>query len=152
MFFIEAHCGTEATIKEYPTMSRSWISLFAVAILAGWSSLAMSAEHTTDSLETVKAQLAADKAVLLDVREPSEWDSGHLKSAKSLPLSRLRKGIDNKELAKLMPSDRVIYAHCAAGVRCLEVADRLKQAGFEVRALKPGYRDLLSAGFEKAPE
>ncbi len=37
------------------------------------------AGHTTDSLETVKSRLEAKEAVLLDVRETSEWNEGHLK-------------------------------------------------------------------------
>lgn len=108
------------------------------------------AEHTSDSLETIKERLASGKAILIDVREPSEWEAGHLKEARLLSLSRLRKGVPGEELAKILAKDKVIYAHCAAGFRCLETADRLKQAGYEVRALKPGYKALLDAGFEKA--
>jgi len=111
---------------------------------------AIAAEHTTDSLDEVKKNLAAEKAVLLDVREPSEWEDGHLKDAKLLSLSKVRKGVPAEDLAKLMPRGKVVYAHCAAGVRCLEVADRLKPLGYEIRPLKPGYKDLLKAGFPKA--
>lgn len=110
------------------------------------------AEHTTDSLEIVKARLQAGEAVLLDVRELSEWNEGRLQDARHLSLSRVRKGVPAEELQRLMPSGRIVYAHCAAGVRCLEIADRLKGAGYEVRPLKPGYRDLLKAGFPKAEE
>lgn len=110
------------------------------------------AEHTTDSLEVVKARLQAGEAVLLDVRELSEWNEGRLQDAQLLSLSRVRKGVPEDELKRLMPAGRVVYAHCAAGVRCLELADRLKGVGFEVRPLKPGYRDLLKAGFPKADE
>ncbi|MDX1968799.1 MAG: rhodanese-like domain-containing protein [Planctomycetaceae bacterium] len=108
------------------------------------------AEHTSDSLETVKERLTSGEAILVDVRELSEWEEGHLKGARLLSLSRLRKGIPSEELAKILTPDKVIYAHCAAGFRCLETAERLKRAGYEVRALKPGYKALLDAGFEKA--
>lgn len=120
-----------------------------VGLSAGWSA-AWAAEHTTDSLDTVKKQLADGKAVLLDVREPSEWEDGHLKDAKSLALSRIRKTIPEEELAKTIPKGKVVYAHCKAGGRCLEASDRLKKLGYDVRALKPGYEDLLKAGFPKA--
>jgi phage shock protein E len=90
---------------------------------------AAAAEHTTDSLDEVKKRLAAEKAVLLDVREMSEWEEGRLKDAKLLPLSKVRKGVPDEELAKLMPQGKIVYAHCAAGVRCLEVADRRKKQG-----------------------
>jgi rhodanese-related sulfurtransferase len=125
----------------------------ALMTIAAWLLLVgslLGAEHTTDTLDEVRKQLVAEKAVLLDVREPVEWEEGHLKEATSLPLSRLRKGIDAAELKKLLPEGKILYAHCFAGVRCLEAADRLKAAGYELRPLKPGYKDLLKAGFEKA--
>ncbi|MEM1062347.1 MAG: rhodanese-like domain-containing protein [Planctomycetota bacterium] len=46
--------------------------------------------HTADSLDVVRANLVAGRALLLDVREPSEWNAGHLAIAKPLPLSILR--------------------------------------------------------------
>jgi hypothetical protein len=36
----------------------------------------------------------------------------------------------------------------SAGRRSLEAADILKNFGYDVRPLKPGYRDLIKAGFE----
>lgn len=114
------------------------------------TSASLAAEHTTDSLDTVKQQLKDGKAVLIDVRETSEWDEGHLKDAKLLALSRIRKGVPEEELTKSLPKGKVVYAHCRSGGRCLEAADRLKALGVEVRPLKPGYQDLLKAGFPKA--
>ena len=40
---------------------------------------------------------------------------------------------------------------CAAGGRSLDAADLLKKLVYDVRPLKPGYKDLLKAGFEAAP-
>lgn len=108
------------------------------------------ATHTKDSIDKVKANLKNKKAILLDVREQSEWDAGHLKGAQLLPLSQLTDGISATELAKLLPADKTIYAHCGAGRRALEAADILRKAGFAVEPLRSGYADLLKAGFEKA--
>jgi hypothetical protein len=44
------------------------------------------ADHTADSLDTVTKALADGKAVLIDVREDSEWAGGHLKDARHLAL------------------------------------------------------------------
>jgi rhodanese-related sulfurtransferase len=118
-----------------------------VAIL----STAQAADHTKDTPQDVKQAVANGKAVLLDVREKGEWDAGHLKDAKLLPLSDLQAGVKSEELAKKVPKDKVVYCHCAAGARALEAADILKKSGYDVRPLKPGYKDLLKAGFEKAP-
>ncbi|HUQ72542.1 MAG TPA: rhodanese-like domain-containing protein [Planctomycetaceae bacterium] len=124
--------------------------LTALLLVAGWSGATFAAEHTKDSLDKVKQQLADGKAVLIDVREQAEWDDGHLKDAKLLPVSKLRKGVPTDELAKTLSKGKVVYAHCKAGGRCLEAADRLSKLGYDIRPLKPGYEDLLKAGFPKA--
>ena len=51
-------------------------------------------------------------------------------------------------MAKVAPKDKIVYCHCGSGVRCLKAADELKKLGYDVRPLKPGYKDLLKAGFE----
>jgi rhodanese-related sulfurtransferase len=108
------------------------------------------AVHTKDSLDTVKDNVKNGKAVIVDVREQSEWDAGHLKGAVLAPMSKLRQEGGAKELLKLLPKDKIIYTHCKAGGRALTCGDLLRQQGYDVRPLKPGYDDLLKAGFEKA--
>jgi phage shock protein E len=107
--------------------------------------------HTKDSLDTVKENVKTGKAVIVDVREQSEWDAGHLKGAVLVPQSKLRQEGELPQLLKLLPKDKIIYTHCRAGGRALTCGDILKKQGYDVRPLKPGYQDLISAGFEKAP-
>ncbi|MBA4067605.1 MAG: rhodanese-like domain-containing protein [Isosphaera sp.] len=127
-----------------------------VAILCcaavGLAAPAPAAEHTKDSTDAVKKAVADGKAVLVDVREKAEWDDGHLKDAKLLPLSVLQAGAKAEDVAKVAPKDKIVYLHCAAGGRCLKAADALAKLGYDVRPLKPGYADLLKAGFEAAPK
>jgi phage shock protein E len=125
--------------------------LVAIVVLAAVLPLTQAADHTKDTPQEVKKALADDKAVLLDVREKEEWDAGHLKDARLLPLSDLEAGIKPDDLAKKLPKGKVVYCHCAAGGRSLDAADLLKKLGYDVRPLKPGYKDLLKAGFEAAP-
>lgn len=108
------------------------------------------AEHTKDSLDTVKRAVAEKKAILVDVREPEEWEQGHVVGAKLVPLSALEKGIDAQELARVLPKDKVVYCHCLAGGRCLDAAAILAPLGYDVRPLKPGYPQLEKAGFPTA--
>tara|TARA_R110002096_G_scaffold40335_1_gene109740 strand:+ start:5682 stop:6086 length:405 start_codon:yes stop_codon:yes gene_type:complete len=115
-------------------------------------SCAVGAEHTKDKLATVKKRVDEKKAVLVDVREKSEWDAGHVEGAVILPLSELWKGITEKELAKRLPQKKILYTHCAVGVRSRTAADILLKYKLDVRALKPGYKDLIAAGFKKAKE
>src|SRR5262245_14342051 len=110
----------------------------------------LAAEHTKDSLETVKARLNDQSAVLVDVREQKEWDDGHIRDAQLIPLSKLKVDKQAEKLTKDLPKKKIVYCHCAAGVRALTAADILKKQGYDVRPLKAGYKDLLEAGFPKA--
>jgi rhodanese-related sulfurtransferase len=105
------------------------------------------AEHTKDSLDVVKQAVQEQKAVIIDVREPEEWQEGHLAGAGLLPLSVLERGVPPQELAKILPKDKIIYCYCLAGGRCAEAASMLKPLGYDVRAIKPGYPQLVKAGF-----
>jgi phage shock protein E len=109
-------------------------------------------KHTTDSLDTVKENVKAGKAVLIDVREQKEWDAGHLKAARLIPQSKLKAEDSLADLLKTLPKDKVIYTHCRAGGRALACGEILKKQGFDVRPLKSGYKDLVDAGFEKAED
>jgi len=104
-------------------------------------------DHTTDSLETVKKSVSDGKAVLVDVREDGEWKDGHLKDARLLPLSEIKKGVPDEKLKKTLPPGSVVYLHCGSGIRCLAAAEVLKKQGYDVRPLKDGYMGLLKAGF-----
>lgn len=112
------------------------------------------AEHTKESLEQIKSNVAEKKGVIIDVREKREWDAGHLADAKLLPLSKLAQGEGSKELAeqvaKDLPKGKIIYCHCKAGGRALTACDILTDLGYDVRPLKAGYVDLIEAGFPKA--
>jgi rhodanese-related sulfurtransferase len=122
---------------------RALILVLAVGVAAA-------ADHTKDTPAQVKKALADKSAVLIDVREQKEWDAGHLKDAKLLPLSKIKAGVPEAELLKALPKGKVVYLHCKAGGRCLLAADELKKHGYDLRPLKEGYEDLLKAGLPKA--
>jgi phage shock protein E len=123
--------------------------LGAVAAMVGVV-LADAAEHTKDSLETVKKAVIDGTAVLVDVREANEWSRGHLKDAKHVALSDLKAGLPADKLKAALPPGKVVYLHCASGRRCLAAADLLTKLGYDARALKDGFNSLAEAGFEKA--
>ncbi len=115
--------------------------------------------HTDEPLEQVKSKVVAKKAILVNVRERKEWDSGHVKGAVLVPLSRLsdweQAGMTAEAkaaLASSLPKGSVVYCHCRAGHRALSGAEVLRKLGYDARALKPGYDDLIKAGFPRAPE
>lgn len=110
--------------------------------------------HTTDSLKVVKEKLAKGTALLIDVREPLEWNDGHLKDALSVPLSDIREAKEDaaaaKDLFKKLPAKKIIYLHCRSGGRVLRAAPILRAMKLDVRPLKVGYKTLLKEGFEPA--
>ena len=120
------------------------------ALCAMATAPASSAEHTKDTLDTVKQKIEAQEALLVDVREKSEWEEGHLRDARFSPLSELKDDAQLEKLLKKLPKDKILYAHCRSGKRCLTAADILLKKGYDVRPLKAGYEDLRKAGFEKA--
>ena len=127
----------------YPQSSYLRSSLaFMSFFFAG--SLAYAAEYTKLSPTKILEQVKAGKAVIIDVRENEEWDRAHLNLARSLPLSTLE-GADAKARAKaiaILPTDKVIYLHCKAGVRCMKAAKILEKQGLNVEAIKASYSSL----------
>jgi rhodanese-related sulfurtransferase len=119
-------------------------------IATGAVTALFAAEITRDSLEMVKMNVDEEKAVLVDVREKSEWDKGHIEGSIFLPLSAFKKGVKKEQLAKVLPKERILYTFCVVGKRAVTAGNILEDFGYEVRALKPGYKQLVRAGFEKA--
>lgn len=130
----------------------TWIVSAALISMFASNSIAQATKpmHTKDDLKSVKSAVESGKAVLLDVREKSEWDNGHLKVAKFMPMSELSKSKGESFLKLKIDKKQVVYIHCGAGVRALKACEIIKLEGYDVRALKPGFSDLLDAGFPEA--
>lgn len=74
-----------------------------------------------------------DSFVLIDVREPHEYQICSIPQAKLIPLGELP-----KRVSELSTADEIV-AHCKSGVRSGKAVDFLKQAGFRrVRNMKGG--------------
>jgi phage shock protein E len=121
-----------------------WI--FALASCVNTSAI----EFTEDSMADVKKNIDEKKAVLVDVRSKQEWDKGHVDGAIFLPITKLEQIAPN-ELAKLLPKKKkILYTHCAVGMRAEAAGEILAEYGYKVRVLQPGYEKLIKAGFKKA--
>ncbi len=108
--------------------------------------------HTTDSLTDVRESVEGQQAVLIDVREQKEWDAGHLKVAKLIPMSVFREEQLTDEMQQHLAKDKPIYLHCKAGGGVLTVSKLLKAQGYDVRPLQAGFEKLIEAGFEPATD
>jgi rhodanese-related sulfurtransferase/quercetin dioxygenase-like cupin family protein len=111
-------------------------------------------DFTEDSLTTVKKNVADGVAVLVDVRSQEEWNQGHLEGSIFVPVTSLQKhSFDSGKLEKTLPKkdDKVIlYTFCVVGMRAKQAGIVLEKQGYTVRALKPGYEELVKVGFQKA--
>jgi rhodanese-related sulfurtransferase len=77
--------------------------------------------------------LATTSALLLDVREPAEFASGHIAAAINIPLSQLR-----RRYAEL-PREREIWIYCGVGQRAYFATRFLAMHGYHTRNLSGGY-------------
>ncbi len=80
------------------------------------------------SAEEAKELMGPGKdAVLLDVREMEEYNSGHIPHSKNIPLSSL-----NLMINKLPENRRTpIVTYCLTGMRARRACKKLKKLGYE---------------------
>jgi rhodanese-related sulfurtransferase len=70
-------------------------------------------------------RLRDDGHVVVDVREPFEWDVGHIPGALHIPLGKLP-----ESLAQLPDRDAGILLHCRSGARSGRAATFLEAQGY----------------------
>jgi len=74
-----------------------------------------------------------DSTFILDVREPFEFNQGHLDGAVNIPLPALRSRLGE------IPRDREINLYCAAGQRSYYAVRILSLNGFKVKNISGGW-------------
>ena len=81
----------------------------------------------SDSIEVspkaVSEALASGGAVLIDVRERSEYDEARIPGSILIPLGQLTARLDE------IPTDRDVYVHCRMGGRSARAVDYLRAFG-----------------------
>ena len=70
-------------------------------------------------------ELLEGDAILIDVRQESEWDAGHAPMATLVPLAELGDHLEE------LPRDRLIICACRSGGRSLRAATFLQEQGFD---------------------
>ena len=85
----------------------------------------------------------AEKFVLVDVREESEWAQGHLPGA-----IHLGKGIIERDVEQRVPeAEAKIILYCGGGFRSALAADNLQKMGYtNVESMDGGWKGWIGAG------
>ena len=91
-----------SSIEGYPRLEMA-LDKYLMAIPSGY--------YTIASVEELKSLVADRQALLVDVREPLEYQSGHIPKAINIPLRMI-----SRNLSKI-PSDRPVILYCSTGYR-----------------------------------
>jgi NADPH-dependent 2,4-dienoyl-CoA reductase/sulfur reductase-like enzyme/rhodanese-related sulfurtransferase len=70
-------------------------------------------------------ELVESNSEIIDVREIYEYKRGHIKGAKNIPLSELRKRVTE------IPKDKPVYLHCRSGQRSYNAVLALQNLGYQ---------------------
>jgi len=125
------------TDAEQAERLRGQLAVIGYDDVRGYASPDPAPGEETLRIEQLDARAAADRAaegaLLVDVRERSEWSAGHAPGAVHIPYEELR------ERTHELPVDRPIVVYCASGVRSNLAASLLESSGREVANMRGGF-------------
>ena len=91
--------------------------------------------------EAEKKLAQKPKPLMLDVRQPEEFRSGHIPGAKLIPLGELRTRMNE------LPKNQEILVVCQSGSRSISATHQLVSAGFDAVNVNGGMIAWARAGF-----
>jgi rhodanese-related sulfurtransferase len=97
------------------------------------------------TVQEVKRKMdAGEKFLLVDCREESEWDRGHLPGA-----IHLGKGVIERDIEKTVPdAGAPIIIYCGGGFRSALAGDNIQKMGYtNVLSMDGGWRGWTEAGY-----
>jgi rhodanese-related sulfurtransferase len=77
---------------------------------------------------------------VIDVREPHEYEEGHVPGAILIPLGEVPDRVAE------VPADRTVYVVCAVGGRSMRAAEHLAAQGRDVVNVAGGTKGWIAAG------
>lgn len=126
---------------------RTILHLVTVAALAfvTLSTSACGQTAKTVTVEEAKAMIDKNtKIVVLDVRTPGEWNSGHLKNAKHADIQ----SSDFEQKIASIDKNATVVVYCAAGGRSSRAASIMVQKGYkDVINMAGGINAWNAAGY-----
>ena len=93
-------------------------------------------EVDVDQLDQVRATAAA----VIDVRQPDEYDAGHVPGARLIPLSEVAGRLGE------VPTDGEVFVICLSGGRSARATEFLRRQGVDARNVAGGTKAWVESG------
>lgn len=97
------------------------------------------------SVQEADQRLRSGDAVLVDVREPHEWDAGRIPGARHVQLEHLAAQADT------IPRDKQVIFQCRLGVRSAMATKAFRAAGYDALSMAGGIQAWHDAGLPLEP-
>jgi hydroxyacylglutathione hydrolase/adenylyltransferase/sulfurtransferase len=97
------------------------------------------------SVKDADELLRSGEAVLIDVREPHEWDAGRIAGARHVQMEHLA------SQAETIPRDRPVIFQCRLGNRSAMAAQAFRASGYEALSMAGGLKAWHEAGLPLEP-
>jgi rhodanese-related sulfurtransferase len=139
--------ATTTTAAPADTTTTTVAAFDLVAAVGEYESNIPDGWMAVSDITAFKDAVANGNALLIDVREPSEYEEGHLPGAVNIPLRTLAANVDK------IPTDRQVFVYCASGYRAGMATSSLRMIGYEnVLAFPPGWKGWTAAGEETSTD
>ncbi|HEV2611143.1 MAG TPA: rhodanese-like domain-containing protein [Noviherbaspirillum sp.] len=125
------------------------IWLIALALLSGGALVWPNLQRRGEKVSTLQATqlMNQGKAVIVDVRDPAGFATGHVRDAKNIPLKELPNRVAELEKFK----SKTVIVVCQSGTQSAKATSILKKAGFnEVVSLTGGLAAWQAQGLPVA--
>jgi len=85
-------------------------------------------------------QARTEGSPVIDVRQPDEYDAGHVPGAKLIPLAEVAMRVQE------IPAEGPVYVICLSGGRSLRVTEYLRRQGVDARSVAGGTKAWVDSG------
>jgi rhodanese-related sulfurtransferase len=95
------------------------------------------------NVDEARGKLESGEAKLIDVREDSEWESGHARGAE-----HMGRGVIERDVEQRVPDKNAeLVLYCGGGFRSALAADNLQKMGYtNIWSMAGGWRAWQAAG------
>ncbi|MCC5896697.1 MAG: rhodanese-like domain-containing protein [Phormidium sp. GEM2.Bin31] len=103
--------------------------------------------HKVGDTQALKEVMTQNNALVIDVREPSEYAAGHIPQAINIPLRSISENLNE------IPKNRPVVLYCSSGYRTAMALTSLQLLGYDnVQSFPPSLAGWQAAGEPIEPQ